>query len=104
MGARAAALEAAARRQPGRCPRPWGPPPTLTPPPAGPPAGIGPALGARLTCLVARGNYGISRLPADLEALRRLAHLDLSRNMLWQLPAWLGRLQGLTHLNVSANW
>jgi Leucine-rich repeat (LRR) protein len=53
---------------------------------------------------VARGNYGISRLPGDLEALRGLVRLDLSRNMLWQLPAWLSRLRGLTHLNVSANW
>jgi hypothetical protein len=39
-----------------------------------------------LTRLVARCNYGINRLPAEVGRLGRLRALDLTKNMLWALP------------------
>ncbi len=43
-----------------------------------------------LTALVARCNYGINRLPAELGGLTDLEILDVSKNMLWQIPDEVG--------------
>jgi hypothetical protein len=57
---------------------------------ANPLPGVGCLTG--LTCLVARCNYGISRLPPDIGSLRGLLHVDVSKNMLWGLPSQVREL------------
>jgi hypothetical protein len=62
---------------------------------ANPLPGVGCLSG--LTCLVARCNYGISRLPPDIGSLRGLLHLDVSKNMLWGLPSQVRQLVFVTY-------
>ena len=65
------------------------------------------ALGAEnlsgLTALVVSGNFGVGRLPADIDRLARLVHLDVSKNMLRRLPPAIARLPRLLSLDASSN-